>query len=166
MLVPSLMLTGAAVAALATLTGTQAACPEPAPPTMSVVDGFVVGHLPAGVGTQTSTHDYEWEDVTFHSLVWERGPDAEGAFAVDLMVKTLRGAQLVDLAATREFLAGYHEQDPAAWTAFDVGGNPGYRRPGAVFWWVEPGLAVEVGLDGSRFPDSEVVATTLGIRPE
>lgn len=130
-----------------------------------VVDGVTVEHVPEGVGSQVSTFDYEWEDVAFRSQVWERGPDAAGAYAVDLTVKVLRADRLTDLAATAAFLAEYHEQDPATWTAFDHHGQPGHRRPGSVFWWDAPGVAVEVSLDGERFPEAELAATALGIRP-
>lgn len=94
----------------------------------------------------------------------ERGPDAEGAYAVDLTVKLLRGERLTDPAATRDFLAGYHEQDATAWTPFDHHGEPGFRRPGAAFWWTGPGTAVEVSMDESRFGFDELTATALGVR--
>jgi len=128
-----------------------------------VVDGFTVGHVPAGVGQQVSTFTYHWEDVTFRSQVWERGPDAEGAFAVDLTVKTLRGAPLTDVAALREFLAGYHEQDPSTWREIEPG--VAYLRPGAVFRFVGPGVATEVSLDGTRFDEAELLATARALTP-
>lgn len=136
------------------------------PPPDRSVDGFVVDHVPAGAGERVGEFAFEWEDVTFRSQVWERGPDAAGAYAVDLTVKVLRGARLTDLAATRAFLAEYHEQDPAGWTAYDHHGQPGHRRPDAVFWWAGPGVAVEVSLDGTRFAEAELAATALGVHAE
>lgn len=147
--------------ALALVTCGPAATPPP-----REVDGFVVAHVPAGTGQRVGEFAFEWEDVTFRSQVWERGPDATGAYAVDLTVKVLRGARLTDLAATREFLAGYHEQDPSTWEAYEHLGQPGHRRPDAVFWWACPGVAVEVTLDGTRFAESDLTATALGVRPE
>lgn len=134
-----------------------AAAPPP------VVDGFAVGHVPAGVGPQVSTFTYHWEDVTFRSQVWERGPDAAGAYAVDLTVKTLRGERLTDIAALRAFLAGYHEQAPSTWREIEP--DRAYLRPGAVFRFVEPGLATEVSLDQTRFDEAELLATAAAITP-
>ncbi len=131
----------------------------------TVVDGFVVEHVPPETGARVGTHEFEWEDVAFTSQVWERGPDAEGGYAVDLTVKVLRGPRLADAEATREFLAEYHEQDAAGWAPFEHRGRPGARRDGAVFWWEEPGVAVEVSLDVGRFGEDELLATALGVRP-
>src|SRR6185503_2198322 len=64
------------------------------------LDGFVIENLPDGLG-MPSDFEYEWEDVSFHSRVWETGPDPEGAFKVDLTVKTLRGEKLTDLEALK-----------------------------------------------------------------
>lgn len=130
----------------------------------TVVDGFVVEHVPPGTGARVGTHEFEWEDVAFTSQVWERGPDAEGGYAVDLTVKVLRGARLSDAEATRAFLAEYHEQDPAGWVPFDHHGRPGAQREGAVFWWERPGVALEVSLDVGRFGEAELLTTALGVR--
>ena len=61
-----------------------AAAPLPEPPpviecwrTASMLDGFVIGHVPAGSAVADRLQ-YEWEDVSFHSRVWETGPDSEG----------------------------------------------------------------------------------------
>lgn len=100
---------------------------------------LVVTHVPAGVGTRVGGFAYEWEDVGFRSRVWGRGPDADGAFGVDLPVEVLRGDRLADVAATRAFLAEYHEQDPAGRLPFDHDGRPGWARPDAVFRQAGPG---------------------------
>ena len=86
----------------------------------------MIEHLPDGIGTP-SDFEYEWEDVSFHSRVWETGPDPEGAFKVDLTVKTLRGEKLTDLEALKTFLIEYEEKDPDSWelTPVKVGGYDG-----------------------------------------
>ena len=100
------------LASLGALTTTPAAASEAeprsgfsvAPPSSEqracTLDGFVIDHLPDGIGTP-SDFEYEWEDVSFHSRVWETGPDPEGAFKVVLTVKTLRGEMLTDLEALK-----------------------------------------------------------------
>lgn len=148
----------AGLALLLALTTIGAAAPQP-----PVVDGFAVGYVPAGVGPQVSTFTYRWADVTFRSQVWERGPDDAGAYAVDLTVKTLRGERLTDVEALRAFLADYHEQDPSTWR--EIAAERAYQRPGAVFRFVEPGLATEVSLDETRFDEAEFLATAAALTP-
>ncbi|MFK4090054.1 hypothetical protein ACI2LF_38445 [Kribbella sp. NPDC020789] len=131
------------------------------------VDGFVIEHLPAGIGTP-SDFEYEWEDVVFHSRVWETGPDPEGAFKVDLTVKTLRGAKLTDLEALKAFLAEYEEKDPAGWELrpVKIGPYDGLAAADEVFYFVSPGLAGQVSLDRERFSDDDLTSTAVGFHPE
>jgi hypothetical protein len=131
------------------------------------LDGFVIDHLPDGIGSP-SDFEYEWEDVVFHSRVWETGPDPEGATKVDLTVKTIRGEKLIDLESLRTFLTEYHEQDPDTWelTAEDIGGYGGYVAEDQAFFFISPGVAAEVTIDRSRFSDEDLLATAAGFHPE
>jgi hypothetical protein len=135
--------------------------------TVSTLDGFAIEHLPCGIGSP-SDFEYEWEDVVFHSRVWETGPDDEGATKVDLMVKTLRGEGLTDLQALRTFLTEYHEKDPAEWqlTAVQVGAYSGYSADDQLFFFVSPGVAAEVTIDRSRFSETDLTETAQGFHPE
>lgn len=170
----------AAPAALGVLTATAAAA-GPVPPSASgphraspstqqracTLDGFAIDHLPGGIGTP-SDFEYEWEDVVFHSRVWETGPDPEGATKVDLTVKTIRGEKVIDLETLRTFLTEYHEKDPETWelTAVDVGGYGGYRADDQVFFFISPGVAAEVSIDRTRFGGEDLLATASGFHPE
>jgi hypothetical protein len=131
------------------------------------VDGFVIEHLPGGIGTP-SDFEYEWEDVVFHSRVWETGPDPEGAFKVNLTVKTLRGAKLTDLEALKTFLVEYEEKDPAGWELrpVKIGPYDGLAAADEVFYFVSPGVAAEVSLDRTRFTESDLLDTATGFHPE
>jgi hypothetical protein len=131
------------------------------------LDGFVIDHLPGGLGTP-SDFEYEWEDVVFHSRVWETGPDPEGATKVDLTVKTIRGEKLIDLETLRTFLTEYHEKDPDSWelTHVAVGGYGGYRTADQVFYFISPGLAAEVSIDRTRFIEDDLLTTAMGFHPE
>ncbi|HEU4947126.1 MAG TPA: hypothetical protein VFT31_08240 [Kribbella sp.] len=135
--------------------------------TLSTLDGFVIRHTPCGIGTP-SDFDYEWDDVVFHSRVWETGPDEEGATKVDLTVKTMRGDGLTDLQALRSFLTEYHEKDPAEWelTPVQIGPYDGYSAGDKVFYFVSAGVAAEVTIDRSRFSEEELTQTARGFRPE
>jgi hypothetical protein len=132
-----------------------------------ILDGFVIDHLPGGIG-RPSDFEYEWDDVVFHSRVWETGPDPEGATKVDLTVKTIRGEKVIDLESLRAFLTEYHEQDPATWelTAIDVAGYGGYRADDQVFFFISPGIAAEVSIDRTRFTEDDLLATASGFHPE
>lgn len=170
----------AAPAALGVLTATAAAA-GPVPPSASgtsrvspsiqqracTLDGFAIDHLPGGIGTP-SDFEYEWEDVVFHSRVWETGPDPEGATKVDLTVKTIRGEKMIDLETLRTFLTEYHEKDPETWelTAVDIGGYGGYRADDQVFFFISPGIAAEVSIDRTRFSEEDLLATAAGFHPE
>ncbi|MEU4194848.1 hypothetical protein AB0E69_23310 [Kribbella sp. NPDC026611] len=131
------------------------------------LDGFVIENLPDGIGTP-SDFEYEWEDVSFHSRVWESGPDPEGAFKVDLTVKTLRGAKLTDLEALKNFLVEYEERDPDNWrlTEVKVGGYDGLFADDEVFYFIAPGVAAEVTADAARFSDMDLLDTAAGFHPE
>jgi hypothetical protein len=130
------------------------------------LDGFAIDHLPEGLGTP-SDFEYEWEDVRFHSRVWETGPDPEGATKVDLTVKTVRGERLIDLETLRAFLTEYHEKDPVTWelTAVRIGSYGGYVADDQLFFFVEPGVAAEVTIDRERFSPDDLLAVATGFHP-
>lgn len=129
------------------------------------MDGFVIEHLPAGLGTP-SDFEYEWGDVVFHSRVWET--TIGDATTVDLTVKTIRGEKLIDLESLRTFLTEYHEKDPDTWelTAKDIGGYGGYAAEDQVFYFISPGVAAEVSIDRSRFSVDDLLNTAVGFAPE
>ncbi len=131
------------------------------------LDGFVIKHLPHGIGTP-SDFEYEWEDVSFHSRVWETGPDPEGGYKVDLTVKTLRGEKLTDLEALKSFLVEYEEKDPDSWELrpVKVGPYDGLATDDEVFYFVSPGVAAEVSLDRERFTEQDLLHTADGFHPE
>ena len=58
-----------------------------------------------------------------------------------------------------DFLTEYHEKDPATWelTAAQVGSYGGYVTDGHVFYFVEPGVAAELTIDRSRFPQEALL---------
>jgi len=145
----------------------QQATAAPTQRTVSILDGFAIEHLPCGIGSP-SDFEYEWEDVIFHSRVWETGPDDEGATKVDLTVKTVRGEGLTDLEALRTFLTEYHEKDPDQWqlTAVQVGAYSGYSADDQLFFFVSPGIAAEVTVDRSRFSETDLTKTARGFHPE
>lgn len=126
------------------------------------LDGFTVAHVPAGVG-DPSDFEYEWEDVAFNSRVWESTtPDGS---QVDLKVAVMRGGAFTDADALRAFLAGYHEQDPVTWARdpFTAGTRPGFRTDDRAFVLHEPGVALEVSLDRTRFGDTDLVETLCAV---
>ena len=135
--------------------------------TVTSLDSFMIMHTPHGIGSPTD-FEYEWEDVVFHSRVWETGPDAEGATKVDLTVKTMRGEALSDLEALRTWLTEYHEKDPAEWdvTSVRVGAYSGYMADDRLFYFVAPGVAAEVTIDLSRFSQQDLIKTARGFRPQ
>lgn len=150
-----------------TAASTYAAAPPSTEQRADTLDGFVIGHLPEGIG-RPSDFEYEWGDVSFHSRVWETGPDAEGAYKVDLTVKTLRGERLTDLEALNKFLIEYEEKEPGSWqlTPVKVGGYDGLFAGDEVFYLIEPGVAAEVTVDPERFTDEDVLDTAAEFRPE
>jgi hypothetical protein len=115
------------------------------------LDGFHLGHLPAGVGSEVSDFASEWDEVSFATRVWERQV-AEG-YRVDLRVHVLRGDRLTDLTALHDFLADYHERDPAGgeWAEFAHPDGPGLVGDGEAFWLVESGVGVDVLVDPERW---------------
>jgi hypothetical protein len=139
----------------------------PAEAGVTTLDGFVISSTPRGIGSPTD-FEYEWEEVRFHSRVWETGPDAEGATRVDLAVDTLRGEGLSDLEAMRTFVTEYLEKDPAEWklTPVKIGEYDGYAADDRVFYLVSPGVAAEVTIDRSRFSKKDLMRTARGFHPE
>lgn len=118
----------------------------PAPRRSQWLDGFLLRWVPSDVGALVTDFEYEWEDVAFRSRVWESGPDADGAYRVDLQVTVLRAPTLTDPAALRAFLAEYLEHDPAEWVTepFAHPDGPGFRDEDELFWLAAPGTAVRV----------------------
>ncbi|MFU8854264.1 hypothetical protein ACNAW0_25240 [Micromonospora sp. SL1-18] len=127
------------------------------------LDGFRIGHVPHGVGAEVSDFATEWEDVTSATRVWERQVD-EG-YRVDLRVHVLRGDRLVDLAALHDFLAEYHERDPAGveLAEFAHPDGPGLIGEDEAFWLVEPGVAVDVLVDPEHHDPSALRATAEAV---
>lgn len=164
-----LVVIGAAVAA----TALCSLSPEPAragsgPATTGTLDGFTLGHLPDGLGPMVSDFDYEWDDVSFRTRVWERGPDPAGNYHVDLRAAVLRGDRLTDPEELRGFLAEYLERDPQQWELrrYDRDTYHGFAETGRVFFLVRPGVAVQVAAEeGSVVSQEELVATADGIEP-
>jgi len=140
----------------------------PDPGAVKPLDGFVITHLPDGLGPLQTDFEFEWEDVTFHSRVWETGPDPEGGYKVDLMLKTVRGEALTDLDALRTFMTEYHDQDPDEWelTPVKLREFEGYSAGDRVFWFVSPGVAAEASVDGERLSEQDLMRTARGFRPE
>ncbi|GAB4104162.1 hypothetical protein GCM10028790_31810 [Micromonospora taraxaci] len=127
------------------------------------LDGFHIGHLPSGIGDLVSDFASEWEDVSFATRVWER--QVEDGHRVDLRVHVLRGERLGTLAELRDFLAEYHERDPADWelTEFQHVDSSGLIGAAEAFWLAAPGVAVDVLVDQDRFTTDTLRAVTQGI---
>ena len=139
-----------------------AAAPDDAARPGPVLDGFRLTHLPAGLGTP-SNFAYEWDDVAFHARDWETRHD--DGWRVDLTIETLRGDRLASLAAVRDYLTDYLEQDPASWTLrpVTIGHRRGLRTDDRVFWLMRPGLAVSVSIDPDRYGVAELLRTARGV---
>lgn len=129
------------------------------------LDGFRIGHVPAGVGELVSDFATKWDDVRFATRVWER-ETAEGA-RVDLRVHVLRGERLATLTDLRGFLAGYHERDPAEWalTEFQHGELTGLTSDTEAFWLVEPGVGVDVVLDAELADEPVLISIAGHVQP-
>lgn len=139
--------------------------PDPADGDGGELDGFHIGYLPPGVGDLVSDFASEWEDVSVATRVWER--QVEDGHRVDLRVHVLRGDRLGTLAELRDFLAEYHERDPAGWalTEFQHGEAPGLIAGAEAFWLARPGLAVDVLIDSERFTTDTLRTITQGVTP-
>lgn len=127
------------------------------------LDGFHIGHLPPGAGDLVSDFASEWEDVSFATRVWER--QVEDGHRVDLRVHVLRGERLGTLAQLRDFLAEYHERDPAEWalTEFQHVESPGLIGVAEAFWLAAPGVALDVLVDQDRFTTDTLRAVIQAI---
>lgn len=138
----------ALVAALCVAAPASGAQREP----RSTLDGYVLGHVPPGVGPNVDDFSYEQGDdpastVAFHKREWERGPDAEGAYHVDFTVEVLRGKRLSDPVALRAFLAEYLERHETSWEPHTFTGRPGYIGADDAFFLDDRGVAVYARLD-------------------
>lgn len=131
------------------------------------LDGFEIRRLPKGLGEHLSEFSYEWEEVLFRTKTWERGPDENDGYRVDMNIMVMRSDRFTSLVDLREFLTEYHEKDPATWelTDFTVNGHAGYLSDNQVFWFVGPGVAVSVKVDTDRFSVRDLKAVARGIRP-
>ncbi len=129
-----------------------------------VLDGFHVGYVPAEVGEEVSDFASEWEDVTFATRVWER--QVPEGYRVDLRIHVLRGEQLTDLDALRDFLAEYHEREPADWslTGFNHGEAAGLLDGTQAFWLAVPGVAVNVVIDPELVDSAELLPIAVGVQ--
>ncbi|GIH26962.1 hypothetical protein Aph01nite_52720 [Acrocarpospora phusangensis] len=130
-----------------------------------LLDGFAIRHVPVRAGEEVSDFRYEWEDVRFVSRVWETS--RENVTQVNLKVAILRGPRLTSLAALREFLAAYHEQDPTTWPLnhFQNGRYHGYINDSEAFWLTTPGVAVTIRTPSSALTPSDLRTTALSIQP-
>ncbi|HEY2762777.1 MAG TPA: hypothetical protein VGJ13_01970 [Pseudonocardiaceae bacterium] len=158
-------------------TAVCSAGPEPvganADPSIAPLDGFTLRHLPDRLGPIVSDVDYEWDDVSFRTRVWERGPDAESGYHVDLTAAVLRGERLTDPDALRDFLADYLDHDPQQWPLqrYDRNSCHGFATSGfatseRVFFLFRPGVAVQVVADeGNVVTPDELIAIADGIEP-
>ncbi|MGI5519581.1 hypothetical protein ACQEUX_01315 [Micromonospora sp. CA-259024] len=77
----------------------------------------------------------------------------------------LRGDRLGTLAELRDFLAEYHERDPADWalTEFQHGEDHGLVGAVQAFWLARPGVGINVLIDPERFTTETLGAITKGI---
>ncbi|MBN9097041.1 MULTISPECIES: hypothetical protein [unclassified Pseudonocardia] len=89
-------------------------------------------------------------------------PAVVGAYAVGLPVTTPREEPLTDIAALKEFLAGYHEQAPSTWR--EIAPGRAHLRPGGLPVR-RAGPATEVSPDGTRFDEAQLLATAAALTP-
>ncbi|MFI7620326.1 hypothetical protein [Micromonospora echinofusca] len=138
---------------------------EPVTRDGGVLDGFHIRQVPGGIGTEVSDFASEWDDVRFATRVWERQTD--DGHQVGLHVHVMRGERLTDLAALREFLAEYHERDPADWplTEFPHGDTAGLHDDSQAFWLAAPGVAVNVLVDPAQVDRGQLLSTALAVAP-
>ncbi|MGH3625315.1 MAG: hypothetical protein ACRDQ5_26615 [Sciscionella sp.] len=130
-----------------------------------VLDGFTVSWLPDGIGSMVSNFEYEWEDVSFRTQVWESGPDADGGYQTDLNILVLRGEKLRDIESLHSYLADYQERDPRQWhlERFEHDDHPGYHGDDQAFWLAAPGVGVVVKVYGDRFDRDDVIDVVGGM---
>jgi hypothetical protein len=160
-----LALVGTSGVVLAAVLGAGAAlAPPAAAAAATTVDGVVLHHLPAGLGT-SSDFAYSYDDVEFAARVWESGSDAT-AWRVDLAVDVLRGRRLDTPAALHDWFIAYEERPPAEvhYRPVRVRGHRGWLTRDEVFWLLRPGLAVAIRLDVPRWPEAELLRTARGAR--
>jgi hypothetical protein len=125
--------------------------------------GVELTYLPTGLGSSTD-FEYEDYDVTFTARVWESGSDADG-WHVDLHVIVMRGDRLSDAVALHDWFIAYEDRpaDETQYRPVRIHGQPGWLTADQVFWLVQPGLAVSVRIDRSRWSLDELVRTAWGV---
>lgn len=159
---------GLTATALCAMTPEPGAASPDSAAAAATLDGFRLAQLPDGLGPMVSDFDYDWDDVGFRTRVWERGPDADGAYHVDLRVGVLRSGRFTDPEAVRDFLAVYLERDPRQWALDDYRREPyrGFTEAGRVFFLAGPGVAVQVSArEGGVVSQDELVAVADGVEP-
>ena len=145
--------------------------PPPEPRERTVLDGYVLGPLPPGLGPRVSDHAYEWGDppdetVAFHSRVWERGPDDSGGYHVDMTVAVLRGKRLSDTAALRAFLSEYLERGENSWHPRRFAGRPGFAGADDACFLDRPGVAIYARLERPGADPADLARFMEGVRPD
>ena len=161
----------AVAAALVTLGGPAHGAQAPGgagagPPGAGVLDGYVLGRPPPGLGPHVSDFAYEWGGVGFHSRVWESGPDSSGGYRVDFTVAVLRGERLRDPAALRSFMAGYLERPAGSWRERAFTGRPGFTGADDAFFLDRPGVAVYARLERPGADRRDLLEFMEGVRPD
>ncbi len=126
--------------------------------------GVQLRYLPRGLGTSTD-FEYEYEDVSFVSRVWESGSDAAG-WSVDLDVDVMRGRRLVNGRALHDWFIPYEDRpaDEVSYHRIRIHGRPGWLTRDEVFWLVRPGLAIAMSVDRTRFSTRQLLRTARAAR--
>lgn len=129
------------------------------------LDGFAISWLPPGLGT-ASDFAYEWDDVQFHSRVWETGPDSSGGYHEDLAVDILRGDGLTSAPQLYRWLKDYEDREQWRFVPFTFRGRPGYLGADEAFWLVRPGVAVMMRINRDEYGLGQLLRVADGIHPE
>lgn len=129
----------------------------------SDLGGLELSYLPAGLG---SSSDFAYQDygVTFTARVWESGSDADG-WHVDLHVIVMRGDRLSDATALHDWFIAYEGRpvEESQYRPMRIHGQPCWMSADQVFWLVQPGLAVSVRIDRSRWSLDDLLRTAWGV---
>jgi hypothetical protein len=150
---------GAALLALMLLDAPHAGAATGQP----TLDGAVLRHLPAGLGTSTD-FDYGFARVSFTARVWESGSAAAG-WNVDLDIVVMSGRRLAGPQRLHDWFLRYQHRPPAQarYVPVQVHGRPGWAARDQVFWLVRPGVAMSVRIDRNRWSRRELFRTARGV---